>query len=216
MAHHETAIDSVDTAPAGETVPANETAPAIETVPVDEFAATMEQAIDGPLPGVEEAFYEDPTFWVLISFTFFIVGLVFLKLPAMIARVLDERSEGIASQVDEARKLREEAQTLLASYERQQRDAIGEAQEILDHAKVEAERATADAKVALEETIARREAMAQDKITRAEAAAVKEVRDVAVEVAVAAARILVAENLHAEQADALVDKSIAELGQHLN
>jgi F-type H+-transporting ATPase subunit b len=187
-----------------------------EAAPIDEFAATMEQSIDGPLPGVEEAFYEDPTFWVLISFTFFIVGLIFLKLPAMIGRVLDERSEGIASQLEEARKLREEAQTLLASYERQQRDAQGEAQEILDHAKVEAERATADAKVALEETIVRREAMAQDKITQAEAAAVKEVRDVAVEVAVATARILVAENLQSDQADAIVDKSITELGQHLN
>jgi F-type H+-transporting ATPase subunit b len=189
---------------------------AANAAPVDEFATSMEQSIDGPAPGVHEAFYEDPTFWVLISFTFFIATLVFLKLPAMVGRMLDERSEGIANQVAEARKLREEAQTLLASYERQQHDAVGEAQEILDHAKVEAERAAADAKIAMEETIARREALAQDKITQAEATAVKEVRDVAVEVAVATARILVAENLQADQADALVDKSIDELGQHLS
>jgi F-type H+-transporting ATPase subunit b len=192
MAHHETAV----------------------TVDDHQFEEAMVQAMDGD-PHTE-AWYMDPTPWVAAAFVLFVIAMLYYKVPKLIAKVLDDRAEGIASQLEEARKLREEAQTLLASYERQQRDAEGEAQEILDHAKVEAERAMADAKVALEETIVRREALAQDKITQAEATAVKEVRDVAVEVAVATARILVAENLQSDQADALVDKSIAELGQHLN
>ena len=182
----------------------------------EELQATMEQTMEGPAVIPDEAIYEDPAFWVAISFTIFVVALVFLKLPAMVGKILDQRSEGIAGQLEEARKLREEAQALLASYERQQRDAEGETQEILEHAQAEAERATKDAQIALEEAIARREALAQDKITQAEAAAVKEVRNVAVDVAVATAQKLITENLGTEQADGLVDKSITELGSHLN
>jgi len=187
-----------------------------ETAPVDEFEATMEQTMEGSgvIPG--EAFYEDPTFWVAISFTVFVVAMIFIKLPAMITKFLDDRSEGISAQLKEARQLREEAQTLLASYERQQRDAEGEVQEILDHAQVEAERTAKDAQIALEASIARREAQAQDKIAQAEAAAVKEVRNVAVDVAVATASKLIAENLATNQSDTLVDKAISDLQQHLN
>jgi F-type H+-transporting ATPase subunit b len=187
-----------------------------ETAPVDEFEATMEQTMEGPGIIHDEAVYEDPAFWVAISFVIFVGVLIFIKLPAMAAKFLDKRSEGISAQLKEARQLREEAQTLLASYERQQRDAETEVQEILDHAQVEAERATKDAQIALQAVIARREAQAQDKIAQAEAAAVKEVRNVAVDVAVATASKLIAETMAAEQSDTLVDKAISDLQQHLN
>ena len=186
-----------------------------ESQAVAEFEATMEQAVDG-YEVANQAFYEDPTFWVLISFTFFIVAMLFFNLPKMIGSALDKRSEGISNQLDEARKLREEAQALLASYERQQREAEGEAQEILEHAQAEADRIAKEAEEALAVSIARREALAQDKITQAEAAAVKEVRNVAVDVAIATARKLVSESLAADRADAMIDKSIADLNQHLN
>ena len=184
--------------------------------PQNEFEEGMVHALDDVPMANEEGIFENPTVWVAVSFTIFIVVMLYYKLPAMIGKALDARGEAIAAQLEEARKLREEAQTLLASYERQQRDAESEAQEILDHAQAEAERATADAKVALEASIARREALAQDKITQAEAAAVKEVQNVAVDVAIATARKLIAENLASDDADGLVDKSIGELRTHLN
>jgi F-type H+-transporting ATPase subunit b len=187
-----------------------------ETTAQQEFETSMEVAIDGPAPGVSEPFYADTTFWVAVSFTIFVLAIIFVKVPAMIGRALDARGESIASQLEEARKLREDAQALLASYERQQREAEDEAQGILDQAQAEAERATKEAQEALAASIARREAQAQDKIAQAEANAVKEVRDVAVEVAVATSRKLIAENLSTAQADALVDNAIGNLRQQLN
>ena len=187
-----------------------------ETTAQQEFETSMEVAIDGPVPGVSTPFYADTTFWVAISFTIFVLAIIFVKVPAMIGRALDARGESIATQLEEARKLREDAQALLASYERQQREAEDEAQGILDQAQAEAERATKEAQEALAASIARREAQAQDKIAQAEANADKEVRDVAVEVAVATSRKMIAENLSTAQADALVDKAIGDLRQQLN
>lgn len=156
------------------------------------------------------------TTWVTVSFFLFIATLFYLKVPGMITKVLDDRAEGIAAQLDQARRLREDAQANLAAYQRKQRDAEGEAQGILDHAKAEALRTAADAEAALEATITRREAQAQDKIAQAEAAAVKQVRNAAVVVATEAARNLIAESLSSDRADQLTDQSITDIDKHIN
>ncbi len=163
-----------------------------------------------------EPFYADPTFWVAVSFFAFIGVVLFYKLPAMAAKALDKRSEDIANQLDEARKLREEAQTLLAQYQRKQRDAEAEAQDIVAAAEAEAKRTAADAEQALEASIARREQLARDKIAQAEAAAVKDVQAVAVDVATEVARKLIAEGLAPEKAGELVEESIRDLPKHLH
>ena len=166
--------------------------------------------------GHEESFLQSPEFWVAIAFVFFVAVLLYVKVPKLIAGALDKRAAGIAAQIDEARRLREEAEALLAQYQRKEREAQSEAQEIVAHAEAEAKRLAADAQKALEASIARREQLAVEKITQAEAAAVKEVRTVAVEVATEAARKVIAASLDAGKANALVEDAIRELPKHLH
>jgi F-type H+-transporting ATPase subunit b len=158
---------------------------------------------------------EDPTFWVAAAFVIFIAA-VGKKGVAAINGALDARGAAIGAEIEEAEKLREEAQHLLAEYKRKQRDALGEAEEILDHAKLEAQRLTAQAEKDIEAALRRREQAALDKIAQAEAKALQEVRDQAVEVAMAAAAKLLRSNLDNEGLNALVDDSIGNLSQKLN
>ena len=119
--------------------------------------------------------------------------------------------------MEEAQRLREEAQAALANFQRRQRDALGEAEEIIAHAKVEADRLRDHAAAEeLEETLKRREAMAMDRIAQAESAATAEVRGVAVDVAIAAAREVIGTQLDKSKADSLVDESIKDLPNRLH
>ncbi|MCA1908939.1 MAG: F0F1 ATP synthase subunit B, partial [Magnetospirillum sp.] len=129
---------------------------------------------------------------------------------------LDARAAKIKARLDEAARLREEAQEMLATYQRKQRDAMKEAEEIIAHAKAEAERLAAQAAKDLDASLKRREAQAMDRIAQAEAAALREVQNVAVEVAVSAARQVLASSITADQAAKLVDGAIAELPQKLH
>ena len=134
----------------------------------------------------------------------------------MLTGALDDRSKKIADDLDQARQLREEAQALLATYERKQRDALAEAEEIIAHAREEALREAANAAAKLDEAIARRQQGALDKIALAEAQAEKEVREAAIEIAIGAATAVVAQQVQGERADALIDSATADLGRHLN
>ncbi len=163
-----------------------------------------------------EPFYQSPEVWVAVAFLLFVAVLLYVKAPKLIANALDKRSAAIAAQIAEAQRLREEAEALLAQYQRKQREAQTEAGEIVSHAEAEAKRLAADAQKALEVSIARREQLAVEKIAQAEAAAVKEVRTVAVEVASAAARTVIAESLDPAKANQLVETAIKELPQHLH
>ncbi len=164
------------------------------------------------------------TFWtlkntdfvVLLGFILFIAVLVYFKVPGMIGGLLDKRADGIRNELDEARALREEAQTLLASYERKAREVQDQAAHIVARAKDEAEAAAVQAKADMEASVARRLAAAESQIASAEASAVKEVRDRAVAVAVAAARDVVAAQMTDARANALVDTSIDEIGAKLH
>lgn len=160
-------------------------------------------------------FYENPVFWVGVAFFAFIALIIWQKLPNMIGAALDKRADGIRDQLDEARKLREEAQSLLAEYQRKQRDAEQEAAQIIEHAREDAERVRGEALVALKESMDRRAKAAQDKIAQAEAAAIKEVQSVAVTVATEVARKLIGEQLDETRSTELVDQSISDLSRNL-
>ncbi len=158
----------------------------------------------------------DATFWVGAAFVLFVGILVYLKVPGMLTGVLDERAKKISDDLDQARELREEAQVLLATYQRKQRDALIDSEEIIAHAKEEAMREAEQAEKKLEESVARRQQAALNKIALAEAQAENEVRDAAIEIAIAAATAVVAQQVQGDRADALVNTAIQDLRRHLN
>ena|SRR5690606_4318364 len=157
----------------------------------------------------------DATFWAFIGLLIFLGILVYLKVPGMVARVLDGRIAQIEADLDEARRLREEAQALLAEYERKRKAAESEAEDIVAAAKDEAERMTTEAEAALEDMIARRTKAVENKIAQAEAQALSEVRARSADVAVEAARLLLADQVK-ESGGALVDQSIKDVASRLN
>jgi F-type H+-transporting ATPase subunit b len=154
-------------------------------------------------------------FWVAIGLALFLffIGKRALNLVNV---ALDDRALRIKNRIDEATRAAEEAQALLATYERKQRDAAEEAESILDNARREAKRFTAEAKADLERTLKRREVQAMERIAQAEQAAVAEVRARAVDVAIEATRSLMAERLTPAQGDALINAAIKELPEKLH
>ncbi|WP_428514389.1 F0F1 ATP synthase subunit B [Roseovarius sp.] len=155
-------------------------------------------------------------FVVMLAFILFIALLVYLKVPGKIGEMLDKRADGIKSELDEARALREEAQTLLASYERKQKEVQDQADRIVAHAKTEAAEAAEQAKKDLEQSIKRRIKAAEEQIASAEASAVKDVRDQAIVVAVAAAKEVVAKAMTEDDNSKLIDESIAQVDAKLH
>lgn len=147
-------------------------------------------------------------FIVTLGFLVFIGVLVYFKVPGLIMGLLDKRADDIRSELNEARTLREEAQTLLASYERKQREVQEQADAIVKAAKAEAELAAEAAKQDLEASVARRLRAAEDQISSAEVTALRNVRDQAVNVAVAAASEVLAKQMSATEANRLIEESI--------
>lgn len=160
-------------------------------------------------------FYTEAAFWVHVAFIL-VVAMAFRPVARALGAALDARAAKIRARLDEAHKLREDASEMLASYQRKQRDAMREAEQIIAHAKAEAERLTAQAAKDLEESVKRREKMAMERIAQAEAQAVKEVQDLAVDVAVNAAKRVIGGALAAEQANAIIDGAIKELPAKLH
>lgn len=160
--------------------------------------------------------FEDPTFWVAVAFVIFLAIALWLKAHKALLAALDGRIARIKSELDEAQSLREDAQKMLAESKRKQRDALGEAEKIIERAKEERERMQRAAEKDLKQSLARRAQQAEEKIAQAEAAALKEVRDQAVDVAMAATAHLLAEQLDKKRAAGLIDQSIDELAGKLN
>lgn len=175
------------------------------------LAASPALAASGPFFSLKNT-----DFVVLLAFILFIAVLFYFKVPGMIGGLLDKRADGIQSELDEARALREEAQTLLASYERKQKDVQDQAARIVAKAREDASAAAEQAKDDLEKSIARRLAAAQDQIASAEATAVREVRDQAIVIAVAAANQVIAKQMTAAQGNALIDAAIKEVEAKLH
>lgn len=155
-------------------------------------------------------------FVVLLGFIVFIGVLLYFKVPSMITGLLDQRADGIKSELDEARALREEAQALLASYERKQAEVSAEADRIVTQAKEQAALAAEQAKEELKSTIARRLQTAEEQIASAEAEAVKAVRDQAVNVAIAAASEVIAGKISTQQGNKLIEDAIGQVQQKLH
>lgn len=157
----------------------------------------------------------DSNFWFGVAFVIFILLVAKLAGKSILAG-LDERGRRIATELEAAQKLREDAQAALAQFQRKQRDALKEAEAIIASARDEAERIRAHAAQDLEATLKRREQQAMDKIAQAEAQAVQQVRDLAVDIAVAATEKLLVDNVGAERDAALVSQAISELPAKLH
>ena len=157
----------------------------------------------------------DATFWAFIALLLFFAILIVLKVPGMIGKMLDDRIAKIEAELAQARRLREEAEALLVEYEAKRKSSEAEAQDIVSNAKEEAERLTAEAQVALEDLVSRRTKAVEDKIAQAEAQALAEVRARSADVAVEAARVLLADKAKADGAS-LVDQSIKDVAARMN
>ena len=161
-----------------------------------------------------DSLIQDPTFWVAVAFVVFVV-LVFKPIKAALIGGLDAKIAEIRQEVEEAEKLREEAQSMLANYQRQQRQAIQDAEAIVARAKEEAERHRAEADEAMKDLVRRQEEQAREKIAQAEATAIQEVRLMSVELAMAAAEKLLADRLAGDEGSRLIDNSIEDIPRKL-
>ena len=155
-------------------------------------------------------------FWVALGFFVFLGLLGYLGVHRKLAKSLDDRAIRIKAELDEARKLKDEAAALLADYQRKRREAESEAQEIIDGAKAEAERLAEEAKAKVEEFVARRTQIAETKIAQAEAQAAAEVRGAAAEAAVAAAEKILSQEAKGTLAAELIAKGIEDVRKKLN
>jgi len=154
--------------------------------------------------------------WVALAFLCFLGLLVYLGAHRKMIAAIDNRQARIKSELEQARRLREEAQTLLGEFERKARDAETEAQAIIAGAKAEADRLAAEAKLKAEDFVARRTKMAETKIAQAEAQAVADVRSAAADAAVAAAEKIIATAAKGKVAEDLLARGIAEIRQKFN
>lgn len=159
---------------------------------------------------------QDSSFWVLVAFVIFFGFLFYLKVPGQLAKSLDERAEKIKRELEEAEKLHREAQHLFAEYQRKQRNALKEAEEIVAAAEVEARRIAEAAKAELTAALERRRIQAEQKIAQAEQVAVREVRDTAVELAIAAAGAVLRDTLQGPAAAAQTERAIADVKAKLH
>lgn len=158
----------------------------------------------------------DSTFVVGVAFVLFVLLLWYLGVHKLIARQLDDRATKIRAELDEVRRLREEAQELFADFERRHKQVAGQAEEIVAHARAEAEQAAERAKADLEVSIQRRLKAADEQIAMAEANAIRQVKDRAVAIAIAAAGDVLRDRLGPDRQQQLVDQAIDDVGQRLH
>lgn len=158
----------------------------------------------------------DNTFWATIALLIFIAVVVYFKIPGMLSKSLDERADNIRKELDEAKRLREEAKQLLADYQRKRKEAEKDAANIVASAKREADMLLEEAHRKTEEYVTRRTALAEQKIEQAEREAVMEVRASAVDVAVEAARKLLAERADERSGAETFAASLDEVKSKLN
>jgi len=158
----------------------------------------------------------DAEFWVAVSFFIFLGVLVYFGVHKKVTDALDHRRDRIKAELDEARRLREEAQNLLAHYQQKQKDAEGEAAAILTNAKADAERMAVEAEAKMNEFVARRTKMAESKIAMAEAQALADVRAAAADAAVTAAERILKDTATGKVAEDLLASGIEDVKNKLN
>lgn len=155
-------------------------------------------------------------FWVAVAFVLFIGVLAYFQVHKLIVKSIDDRRDLIKAELNEARRLKEEAQALLAQYREKQHAAEQEAAAIMAGAQAEAERLALEAKAKMEDFVARRTKMAESKIAQAEAQALADVRSAAAEAAVAAAETILTRTVKGKVAEDLITKGIDDVKQKLN
>ena len=161
-------------------------------------------------------FLAEPEFWVAVGFVIFLGVLVYVGVPKMLLDALDDRAKRVQAELDEARRLKEEAQKLLAEYKAKQRQADEEAAAIIEGAKAEAGRVAAETKIKMEDFVARRTKMAETKIAQAEAQAITDVRAAAADAAVSAAEKILTDSVKGKVADELITRGIGDVKSKLN
>jgi F-type H+-transporting ATPase subunit b len=171
--------------------------------------------VEGGWQGVTMEFIYEPEFWVAVSFFIFVGTLLYLGVHKKIASLLDARALLISKELEEARRLREEAEKVLADYRRKLGDVVTEVDNIIALAAKEAETLAAETRQSLKDYFDRRIKLAEEKIARAETEAVREFRSVAVDAAIAAAQNLIAAKLTPDRAEKLVSESIEALKSKL-
>jgi len=168
------------------------------------------------LTGTIVELLKDPEIWVTVAFVIFVGGLGYIGVHRMMAKSLDERSARIKAEIDEARKLKDEAVQLLAEYQRKRQAAESEAQDIIAGAKAEAELLATEAKTRIEDFVARRTALAETKISQAEAQAAADVRSAAAEAAIVAAEKILSAETKGKLAVELIAKGIEDVRKKFN
>ncbi|MGE0241531.1 MAG: ATP F0F1 synthase subunit B [Parvibaculaceae bacterium] len=158
----------------------------------------------------------DPQTWVTVSFLIFVGVMIYMKVPAKVAAMLDERSARIAKELAEAKKLREEAQALLDEYKKKRVQAEKDAEDIVALARKEAEAYAHETRAKLTETLERRTRQAEQKIAQAEQQAVKDVRTAATDVAISAATELLGVAAEGAKGARLIEESIDAVKSRLN
>lgn len=158
----------------------------------------------------------DATFFAFVGLVLFLALVVYLKVPGMMARSLDDRADQIRNELAEAKRLREEAQHLLAEYQRKRKEAEAEAAHIVAAAEREAQMLTAEAKKKTEEFVTNRTALSEQKIKQAEAEAMKAVRSAAVDLAIAAAETVLAKQADAKIQSELFGNAVGQVKTRLN
>ena len=159
--------------------------------------------------------FSDSEFYVLVAVAIFLV-VVWKPMRRWVVGALDSHAERIRQELDNARNLRDEAQQTLAAYQRQQQEGAAEAQAIIAHAKEQAEQIAAQSLRDLENALSRRQQLAQERIAQEEAKAIAEIRAIAVDVAIAASRQVIAASLDERSGAALIDDAIAALPRQLH
>jgi F-type H+-transporting ATPase subunit b len=160
--------------------------------------------------------FTQPEFWVAVAFVILMAVFAWLGVHRTVLTALDHRAQRIKAEIDDARRLKDEAAKLLADYQARRASAEREAQEIVTNARAEAERVAAEAKTRMEDFVARRTKTAENKIALAEAQALADVRAAAAEAAVAAASTVLSQSVTGSVADGLLAKGIAEVKAKLN
>lgn len=161
-------------------------------------------------------FYAEPEFWVAVAFVILMGVFAYAGVHKTVLKALDHRSERIKAELDDARRLKDEAAKVLAEYQTRRATAEREAEDIVAGAKAEAERIATEAKAKMEDFVARRTKAAESKIALAEAQALADVRAAAADAAVSAASRLLSQTVKGQVADDLLSKGIAEVRQKLN
>lgn len=165
---------------------------------------------------MEPAFWADAEFWVFVAFVIFVAVMFYIGVHKKLAAALDDRQARIKAELDEARRLKDEAKALLEQYRRRQQDAEREAADIVASARAEAERLAVEAGAKMEDFVARRSKMAEAKIAQAEAQALADVRAAAAEAATAAAERILAQSVKGRLADDLLAQGIEDVKKKLN